>query len=228
MCQKPRKRQVKFYSQQSDISLYQMIKKLATQAMQGCEHCRKLRLLHTDYFYHNNGCVEIKYRQETTTPGDIMPLSELDDYPVSVFCYCNQCKCIVVNKTEAPTQMLEMSFYKLLEQFFYNQTVVSFGHSQNQETCNHAFHRCYSVIFCYGPIRVMLNFEPLDEYRLDLQHFGSTPGVFTHEELKAQVRTKLGIMQGDLKDAFYFTEEKAGTLLEWLKLATEEFTSLCG
>lgn len=66
MCSKPQKQLVRFYNEESDISLYQMIKKLATQALHLCDNkeCKKIRLLHTDYYYHHNGCVEIKYREE--------------------------------------------------------------------------------------------------------------------------------------------------------------------
>lgn len=108
-----------------------MIKKMATSTLQVCEaaHCKKIRLLHTDYYYHNNGCVEIKCREDPTNQdAQKSPLTAEDDYPIFVFCFCNQCKVLVVNKVEVPPQMLEMSFYKLLEQFFYNQTITCFGH----------------------------------------------------------------------------------------------------
>lgn len=39
---------------------------MAKSALQRCEvdDCDKIRLIHTDYFYHNNGCIEIKYRED--------------------------------------------------------------------------------------------------------------------------------------------------------------------
>lgn len=102
---KPQKQLVKFYDEETDISLYQMIKKMATSTLHVCEaaHCKKIRLLHTDYYYHNNGCVEIKCREEPTN-SDVQksPLTVEDDYPIFVFCFCNQCKALVVNKVEVP------------------------------------------------------------------------------------------------------------------------------
>ena len=146
-----------------------MIKRLATSAQQPCENkdCKKLRLHHCDYYYHRNGSVEIRYREEDST----RQLTDQDDYPIFVFCYCNQCKSLTLPKQEVPTQMLEMSFFKLLEQFFYNETINRGGQ------CPHNFHRDTSMIFCYGPIKIMLSFELLDEYVIDLQHFGATPGI---------------------------------------------------
>lgn len=178
MCMKPQKQHVKFYDENSDISLYQMIKKMANTALQLCENkdCKKIRLLHTDYYYHHNGCLEIKYREEPSNQ-DKPGLSEHDDYPISVFCFCNQCKSLVVNKVEVPTQILEMSFYKLLEQFFYNQDIVTQGHNMFEGSCNHSFHRSCSMIFCYGPIKIMFSFEPQDEYVIDLTHFGTSSGI---------------------------------------------------
>ena len=43
-----------------------MIKKMATTALSLCEieDCKKIKLIHTDYYYHNNGCVEIKYKED--------------------------------------------------------------------------------------------------------------------------------------------------------------------
>ena len=108
-----------FYSEENDVSLFQMIKKMATTALSLCEidDCKKIRLIHTDYFYHNNGCVEIKYKEDTSDGYTMSPSPDMwnEDFTVSVFCFCNQCKVTVMNITEVPTQMLEMSFYKLLE-----------------------------------------------------------------------------------------------------------------
>jgi len=42
----------------------------------------------------------------------------------------------------------------------------------------HSFHRDCSMIMRFGPIKVMINFERIEEYTLDMIHFGTTPGIF--------------------------------------------------
>jgi hypothetical protein len=39
----------------------------------------------------------------------------------------------------------------------------------------------------YGPIKVLINFEKIEEYTLDMIHFGTTPGVFSEAEVKEKV-----------------------------------------
>jgi len=84
------------------------------------------------------------------------------------------------------------------------------------------------MIFCYGPIKIMLSFEHQDEYILDLTHFGSTPGIFLKEELREKAIIKLGDMQKDFTSAFYFAEEKTKILQDWLKTCLDEFSVFIG
>jgi len=64
MCNKPQRQIARFYNEDSDISLYSMVIKMAESALQLCpvESCQKMRVNHTDYWYHSNGCIEVKYR----------------------------------------------------------------------------------------------------------------------------------------------------------------------
>ena len=98
--------------------------------------------------------------------------------------------------------MLEMSFYKFLEQFFYNQDLVSTGqltqiqsvYYNKEQMCPHSFNIDCSMVFKHGPIKIMFNFQPLDEYSIDLTHFGTMSGIFS----KAQLREKALFQMKDL------------------------------
>jgi hypothetical protein len=63
MCNKPVRSKIDFYSLKNDVSVFTMIKRLAKQSITNCkaDQCFKSRLAHTDYWYHGNGCVEIKF-----------------------------------------------------------------------------------------------------------------------------------------------------------------------
>lgn len=64
MCNKPQRLKIDLYSVKNDYSVFTMIKRLAKTAMSNCqaESCSKPRLAHTDYWYHGNGCVEMKLK----------------------------------------------------------------------------------------------------------------------------------------------------------------------
>jgi hypothetical protein len=66
---------------------------------------------------------------------------------------------MVIKKMNAPKEILEMSFYKLLEQFFYNDNVRTQLINAKGNHCTHNFHLDTSLIFRYGPIKIMLNYE---------------------------------------------------------------------
>ena len=52
-----------------------------------------------------------------------MKKARMYDTPVYIHCFCQECKREVMTKDRVPHQVLEMSFFKLLEQFFYNQNI---------------------------------------------------------------------------------------------------------
>jgi hypothetical protein len=88
-----------------------------------------------------------------------------------------------VKKQSAPIEFLEMSFYRLLEQYIYNQDIQTINLNSNSVPCMHSFHRDCSMIMRFGPIKVMINFERIEEYTLDMIHFGTTPGIFKPAEI---------------------------------------------
>ena len=45
------------------------------------------------------------------------------DKPTLLHCFCADCNQIVVEQERVPNDVLEMSFFKLIEQFFYNKKV---------------------------------------------------------------------------------------------------------
>lgn len=88
---------------------------------------------------------------------------------------------------KVPDEVLEMSFHKLLEQFFYNQRVtVSAKRDQEarfgEDACTHSLFFNCDLIFRFGPLKVHLKYEPLDVYSLDMFHFGLQKGIVTVDE----------------------------------------------
>lgn len=59
---------------------------------------------------------------------------------------------------------------------------------------------------------------------LDLTHFGTSPGIVSAKDLKEKALQKMGDMQRDTAAVFYFLEEKALILQDWLKTAHDEFS----
>jgi len=53
--------------------------------------------------------------------------------------------------------------------------------------CFHSFHTDYTMIYFYGPIRLVISYESLNEYKLDLRHFATMPDIFTAEEKQQKV-----------------------------------------
>ena len=83
--------------------------------------------------------------------------------------------------------MLEMSFTKLMEQFFYNRR-VSVSKIRDQDvlpgdpTCSHSLFGSCELIFRFGAVKTTIKFEHLDAYSLDMFHFGLQKGSVTEEE----------------------------------------------
>ena len=123
MCFRPRRHIIKFYDKQSDKSLHTMIKGMAQGSFKLCQSCEKPYLIHTDYWYHGDGCIEIKYMEDAANTSDSIRKLLAKEHLTFVYCYCNKCNSLVMQRRHVPNEMLEMSFYKLLEQFFYNPDI---------------------------------------------------------------------------------------------------------
>lgn len=70
-----------------------------------------------------------------------------------------------------------MSFFKLLEQFFYNHSIIvasgrDLDAMAGDPSCPHSLFRDCELIFRFGQIKITLSYEHLDAYSLDLFHFG--------------------------------------------------------
>ena len=86
--------------------------------------CGKPHLYHTDYLYHANGCIEIKYLEDSNNAQE-PPRKQLERaHTTYVHMYCHKCGRNVQDRAVVPIEMLEMSFYKFLEQFFYNKKIT--------------------------------------------------------------------------------------------------------
>ena len=88
-----------------------------------------------------------------------------------------KCAAWIVKKKIAPTELLEMSFYRFLEQYFYNYQARTSQLNSDRRPCPHLFHVDNQILFKYGPIKITFQFEFLEQYTLDLIHFGRTKGV---------------------------------------------------
>jgi hypothetical protein len=62
---------------------------------------------------------------------------------------------MIIKKRNAPMELLEMSFFKFLEQFFYNQDMKTVLHNAHGRSCPHLFHIDSSFLFKYGPVKIM-------------------------------------------------------------------------
>ena len=85
-----------------------------------------------------------------------------------------------------PNDVLEMSFYKFVEQFFYNKKIsVSAARVQEplagEPRCPHSLFRYCELIFRFGTIKTTIKFEKQDAYTLDLLHFGLKKGNVSKE-----------------------------------------------
>jgi len=95
---------------------------------------------------------------------------------------------MTVRKERIPNEVLEMSFFKLLEQFFYNQN-ISISSSRDldimagEPSCPHSLFRDCELIFRFGQIKITVSYEPLDAYSLDMFHFGLQKGKITENEI---------------------------------------------
>ena len=142
------------------------------------------------------------------TPDSIRKLLE-KEHPTFVYCYCNKCNSLVMQRSLVPNEMLEMSFYKLLEQFFYNPDIKIAKLARNNsvltssfnQNCTLSLHRDCSMIFRYGPIKIMINFEKQDAYTLDMPHFGLTKGIRTPEFIENKVKVKTGLLHSAVQDS---------------------------
>jgi len=66
MCDRPDKKIVKFHDAASDVTLHTYIKERAVGSFKACtKGCEKLRLVHTDYWYHGTGCVSLKLIEDS-------------------------------------------------------------------------------------------------------------------------------------------------------------------
>jgi len=54
----------------------------------------------------------------------------------------------------------------------------------------------------------MFSYEALDEYSIDLTHFGTSPGIVALRDMKEKAIQDLGNMQRDMSGVFNFLMER--------------------
>ena len=90
-----------------------------------------------------------------------------------------------MGKDCVPNQVLEMSFFKLLEQFFYNENISvsqarAGGYMGAASLCqHHSLFRDCEITLHFGPVSIEISFERLEAYTLDMFHFGLEKGAVT-------------------------------------------------
>ena len=142
-------------------------------------------------------------------------------------CFCVECKRDVLTNDQIPDQVLEMSFFKLLEQFFYNQH-ISVSQARNADssggvpTCQHSLFRDCELIFRFGPVEIAIKFEQLDAYTLDMFHFGLEKGVVTEDQNLARIYEKFGDLRTNVTETFNFIFIKLEVLLGFMESGMEE------
>mmetsp|Transcript_8627 Transcript_8627/g.10653 ORF Transcript_8627/g.10653 Transcript_8627/m.10653 type:complete len:178 (-) Transcript_8627:2711-3244(-) len=145
MCFRPRRTIIPFLDGEKDMSLFSFLKKRCEMLNQNCseEGCGKAMMQHYDYWYHGEGCIEIKFKHEPSKPNESAPILHV---------FCAKCNRVVLKREKLPAEVLEISFFKFIEQFFYN-TKVTISPSRNQEflgdhpACPHSLFRSCELIF---------------------------------------------------------------------------------
>ena len=89
----------------------------------------------------------------------------------------------------------------------------------------HSFHRDCSMIMRFGPIKVMINFERIEEYTLDMIHFGRTPGIFKPSEIQDKVRNETLASVDQFTLSIKWILDQSKRLTNWLILAAEEVSN---
>ena len=89
----------------------------------------------------------------------------------------------------------------------------------------HSFHRDCSMIMRFGPIKVMINFERIEEYTLDMIHFGTTPGIFKPAEIQEKVKTETLASVDQFSLSIKWILDQSKKIMSWLMLAADEVSS---
>lgn len=78
------------------------------------------------------------------------------------------------------------------------------------------------MLFRYGPIKIMITYEKLDDYSLDLNHFGTMPGIYSNENLLKNVFDKISELKSNLDKGLNQLLKNAIEFNEFCKISTEE------
>lgn len=89
----------------------------------------------------------------------------------------------------------------------------------------HSFHRDCSMIMRFGPIKVMINFERIEEYTLDMIHFGTTPGIFKPAEIQDKVKSETLVSVDQFSLSIKWILDQSKKLISWLLLAADEVSN---
>ena len=63
------------------------------------------------------------------------------------------------------------------------------------------------MVFRYGTVKIMLTYEHLDAYHLDLYHFGSLPGTISNAELVYTLQRDLKKLTSTLRGGVRAVED---------------------
>ena len=184
MCYRPRRIVIPFLDGKADMSLFTFLRQRAEMPGQICpeEGCGKPLLTHTNYWYHGDGSLEI----------DSVHDKKDSDEHVILHVYCTKCKRIVMKQEHFPTEVLEMSFFKFIEHFFYNKQ-IKISPNRNQEflgdhpACEHSLFGNCELTFRYQQVKTTMKFEHMDAHSLDLYHFGLEKGTVSDDKKRELV-----------------------------------------
>jgi len=163
ICKVPSKLVAKFHDPSKDVTLGQKLLKLARGARLACKQCKGLKMKHVIHYYHGNGYVEVKLKKDHE--GDTLDLNETGQIEIVSQGVCNICRILSNKRQELPSNVFEMSFYKFLEQFFYNQNLIK-RRTNNQ--CNHRIHQDITRVFIVGRTKITFEFYPEQFYSIEM------------------------------------------------------------
>jgi len=87
---------------------------------------------------------------------------------------------IVFENTEVRQNILELSFYSFLEQYFYNTNNLKIAES----TCPHSFYKDCRLYFNIDIIRIEVSYHPVDIYEVDLVCFKDIQGNVSKDQMQ--------------------------------------------
>jgi len=82
------------------------------------------------------------------------------------------------------------------------------------------------MIFRYGPVKIIFKFQPLEEYSLDLYHFGLMKGILSTAQIADKVTQRLNWLKFNMIESVAFIKAISSIFGQFLDLAGDEIPNM--